>query len=152
MESVVVLANLLNREIKSRPNGKPDKSAIEAAFHEYQETREARVKKIFDLSSLITRLQAWDNVVLRLAACFVIPWQRDAKIAEEMGTIIKAAPKLDYVPLAECKKGLVMWDDEKSVTSLKGGDLFSGVRRKQIRLIGVLLAFSSLVWLMLLKG
>lgn len=71
------------------------------------------MKEIMEFSSLLTKLQAWDTVLLRLVATWVIPYQPDRRIADQLGDLIRRAPRLEYVPVGEgFARGVMPWADE----------------------------------------
>ena len=114
MESIVVLCNHLHRTLALH-GGRPSKATIHTMFSAYQKEREPRMKEIMDFSSLLTKLQAWDNVWLRFLATWVIPYQPDRRIADQLGdSIIRKAPKLCFVDVGpEFKRGKMTWADEE---------------------------------------
>ncbi|KAH8645851.1 putative FAD-dependent monooxygenase [Tricladium varicosporioides] len=145
MESVVVLANALNKAVKTDPKRKPGKAAIEALLAEYQAERYPRMKKVIEFSGLATKIQAWDNIFYK-AVSRIMPYLPDTAFANECAKIIKGAPKLDYVPLPEDAKGLVEWDDE--VGTSPRVDIFkSAVTQSQIPLLVLFVLLSSCIYL-----
>ena len=58
---MAALTNLLNREVKSHPEGKPSKETLDAIFQVYQERQVPRTQKIKKFANLITRVQAWNG-------------------------------------------------------------------------------------------
>ena len=115
---------------------------------------------IMDFSSLITRLQAWDSVLLRFVASWVIPYQSDRKIADQLGEIIRAAPKLEYVGSGGGTKGeRLAWTGEvagensleagakRVVVKRPGVNRMKAVGRSLARLIGFSAALVSFIWL-----
>ena len=110
MESMVALTNLPNREVKSHPDGKPSKETFDAIFQEYQEGQIPRMQKITNVANLITCVQAWDSLWMKLMALWVVPVQSDRKLGQDPGDIIKGGVKLDFVPIREYKEKNVLWD------------------------------------------
>ncbi|TAQ86977.1 hypothetical protein B7494_g4680 [Chlorociboria aeruginascens] len=147
MESVAVLANLLNKAIKSHPRGKPGKTEIEAIFAQYQAERLPRVKKIIEFSGLVTKIQAWDSILLKVASR-ILPFMPERTLANETGKIIKAAPKLDYITLPVRPKGKVGYDDEK-LEALGHIDISkSMLKTTQVPLLGLFVVLSSCIYLL----
>ncbi|KAL8826054.1 MAG: hypothetical protein Q9170_007552, partial [Blastenia crenularia] len=78
MESVVVLCNHLHRTLSAHhhfqnpnnPNNtiRPSKPTLEAMCAAYQAERAPRMRQIMAFSSLLTKLQAWDSLLLRFLA------------------------------------------------------------------------------------
>lgn len=113
MESVAVLTNELHRLARTRPSGRPTQQAITAAFQRYQRLRSARVRKIHFVSGFITRLQAFDGVLMRFTARYVVPLLiGDRRIADQLGYLVRDSPKLDFIPLVS-RKGTMAWNDER---------------------------------------
>lgn len=115
MESVVVLSNHLRRMLDAHDGGKPSRATLSKVFAAYQKEREPRMKEIMDFSGLITRLQAWDSILLKFLANWIIPYQPDVKIADQLGDIVKKAPKLEFTELENFEVGRVKWEDENIV-------------------------------------
>ncbi len=108
MERMAALANLLYREVKSHPEGKPNKETLNVIFQEYQERQIPRTQKIMEFANLITRVQAWDGFWMKLMALWVVPFQSDKKLGRDLGNIIKGGVKLDFVPMREYKEKNVL--------------------------------------------
>ena len=53
--------------------------------------------KILDLSALLKRQQAWDGLLMRVLTKWEIPYQQDRSIADQLGEIIRTAPRLKFV-------------------------------------------------------
>lgn len=114
MESIVVLCNHINRTLVSHAGAKVSRATLAKTFANYQQQREGRMKEIMALSSLITRMQAWDNIVLKGLATWILPYQPDHKLTDQMAELIRRAPKLDYVSVNKgMSKGRVKWTDEE---------------------------------------
>lgn len=146
MESVTVLVNLLNRAVKAHSGRRPSKAALDIIFREYQQRCVMRMHKIMGFSSVITRVQAWDGLRMKTVALYVLPYQRDRKMSNDIGEIIKHAPKLDFVPTAHYKPRRIEWEDEKRSTGLpEEWRSHSLLKKKQI-LLGAIVATSSLFW------
>ncbi|KGO77075.1 Monooxygenase, FAD-binding [Penicillium italicum] len=113
METVVVLCNHLRRTVVAHGGGKVSRATLGKTFAKYQTEREQRMRKIMQISSLITRIQAWDSIGLKLLATWVLPYQSDHKLSDQMAELMKVAPKLDYVDVdGGFARGRVSWDDE----------------------------------------
>lgn len=113
IESVAVLTNELHRLARTTPSGRPTQQAITATFQRYQQLRSARVRKIHFVSGFITRLQAFDGVLMRFTARYVVPLLiGDRRIADQLGYLVRDSPKLDFIPLVS-RKGTMAWNDER---------------------------------------
>ena len=88
MESMAALTNLPNREVKSHPDGKPSKETFDVIFQEYQERQIPRTQKVTEFANLITRVQAWDGLWMKLMALWVVPVQSGKKLGQDPGDII----------------------------------------------------------------
>ena len=149
MESMAALTNLLNREVKSHPEGKPNKETLEALFQEYQERQIPRTQKIMKFANLITRVQAWDGFWMKLMALWIVPFQSDKKLGQDLGDIIKGGVKLDFVPIREYKEKNILWDDEKRPEQeFSRNKMWDLAKAQQIPLLGMFVALSSALWLM----
>ena len=118
MESVVVLANLLNKAVKEHPHGKPDRAALQKLLAEYQKKRQKRLQEFIDFSSLATKMQAWETIWYKLFSR-IVPFLPDNSFAKQASALFKAAPKLDFVPVPGNPQGTVKWDDEVAKTETK---------------------------------
>lgn len=113
MESIAVLCNHLNRLAKRQQGVPPSRAKLAHAFTAYQAERKTRMREIMQYSSFITKLQAKDGLIFDFAAHYVVPFLPDSLIANDLGRIIRAAPKLDYVDVpASFGRGSVPWADE----------------------------------------
>lgn len=149
MESVALLTNLLNREIRAHPEANPSKDTLEALFQEYQEKQIPRTRKIMKFANLITRVQAWDGFWMKLMALWVVPFQSEKKLGQDLADIIKGGVKLDFVPIGEYRKKKILWDDEAQPEMVTPGDRFwSLVKQPEVPILGLLVALSSALWLM----
>ena len=149
MESMAALTNLLNREVKSHPESKPDKETLEAIFQEYQERQVPRKQKIMKFTNLITRVQAWDGFWMKLMALWVVPFQSDKKLGQHLEDIIKGGVKLDFVPIREYKEKNILWDDEKQPGKESFGDkMWNLTKLQQVPSLRILIALFSALWLM----
>ena len=113
IESVTVLANELNRLVKATRNCKPDSRAIGAAFQRYQEQCPGRMWWVSFLSAFVTRLQAWDGLLMYVMMRWLVPLVvGDERIAQQLGMLVRGSPKLDYVDI-EPRRGTIGWKDDK---------------------------------------
>lgn len=149
MESIALLTNLLNREIQAHPEAKPSKDTLNSLFQEYQEKQIPRTRKIMKFANLITRVQAWDGFWMKLMALWVVPFQSEKKLGQDLADIIKGGVKLDFVPIGEYKEKKVLWDDEASPEKTRSAErVWSLVKQPQVPILGLLVALSSALWLM----
>ena len=141
MESVAVLTNELYCLLETTSQGRPTEHAITSAFQRYQIQRVPRVRKIHFLSGLITRLQAWDGILMRCMARWIVPLLiGDERIADQLSYLIKDSPKLDFVE-SMSRKGTIAWSDEK----LRSDPEYRGSEAFDIRRLLALAAASALI-------
>ena len=147
IESVTVLTNCLHKMLllHSPPHStqkRPSKAAITAAFQQYQDQRMPRVRKVYLISWFITRLQAFDGVFMRCVAQWLVPNViGDARIADQLGYLVRNAPKLNFIPI-ESRRGTMGWKDDEML--LKGGRYS---RPRAIRAVAAVLILVGLWWL-----
>ncbi|KAK2624713.1 hypothetical protein QTJ16_005906 [Diplocarpon rosae] len=116
MESIVVLSNHLRHMMIQQQGSKPSLATLQRVFSAYQSERHLRVKEIMEFSSLITKVQAWDTPFHKFLANWVLPLQPDRAIADQLGQIIRGAPKLDFVSTRGFSAGSMGWNDESLET------------------------------------
>jgi hypothetical protein len=151
IESVVVLCNHLQRLLQEggASGTKPTDAALHAAFAAYQGERLKRMQDILAISSLITKVQAWDTPWHRFMATWLLPLQADRTTADQMSEIIKKGPKLEYVESKGFYTGRVPFDDEKAAGRGKGLKAAAGEPISSLflllRSLGALAAF-FVVW------
>ncbi|KAI9730796.1 MAG: hypothetical protein M1818_008076 [Claussenomyces sp. TS43310] len=112
MESIVVLCNHLHRVMKN--SEKLSTATIHDVFAAYQVERQERMRQIMELSSLITKVQAWDTLWHRVLSTYVLPLQPDRATADQIGDIVCKAPKLDYLSTRGFPSGRLQWKDKES--------------------------------------
>lgn len=146
MESVVSLVNKLNRVLKTHPSVKPTRAQLNTIFHTYQEERIPRMHKIMNFSRLITRVQAWDGILMKSVALYVLPWQNERKLGEQIGELIKGAPKFDFIPMSQYNKRRIRWDDEVRPAAKSKRENNTSLLRVQFTFLSAFfLALSSLM-------
>ncbi|KAL9127723.1 MAG: hypothetical protein Q9217_003453 [Psora testacea] len=112
MESVVVLCNHIRQMMVNQCGAKPSLATLNKTFAAYQAERQPRMKQIMDFSSLITDVQAWRTPLYKFVATWVLPLQPDRAVADQIGEIVRDAPKLDFVDVGDFAKGRLTWKDE----------------------------------------
>lgn len=101
IESIVVLTNHLHRVLAAHSGARPSRHTLSRLFAAYQAERLPRMAPIVDISSLLTRVQAWDGLAMRILATWILPYQRDRAIADQLGEIFRTAPRLEFVDAVE---------------------------------------------------
>ena len=144
MESAVVLANEINRAVKAHPNKRPSKVEIGDAFQRYQAQRVPRVKEIFDMSWMVTRMQAYDGWLNYLLMRWILPSVGLDMLAKNVAKLCSTAPKLDYVPIKE-QQGTVEWAKQKPYEPSKQSTAAQALMLPLV--LGTFFA-SSVVWWM----
>lgn len=148
IESVVVLCNHLQRLLQEGAGAKPSDGALDAVFAAYQAERLKRMQDILAVSSLITKVQAWDTPWHKFMATWLLPLQADRTTADQMSEIIRKGPKLEYVDLKGFHTGRIPFDDEKAAgrgLALKGAGAPLSSFFLLLRSLGALAAF-FVVW------
>ena len=116
--------------------------------------------EILKFSTLLTKLQAWDGALMRVFATWVLPYQQDRKVADQLGEIIRTASRLDFVDVGEgFERGRIGWADEeedkgkgekrnmgKVEKVRKGGKM--RWESQILQLLGAMSALIGFVWLM----
>ncbi|OQE00300.1 hypothetical protein PENVUL_c054G07904 [Penicillium vulpinum] len=118
MESVVSLCNQIQTMMVKQCGAQPSLATLTQAFAAYQTERQGRVKQVMEYSGLITKVQAWSSPIHWFLANWVLPLQPDRAIADDLGEIIRGAPKLNYVDLGEFASGKLEWKYGNPVGSL----------------------------------
>lgn len=148
IESVAVLCNHLQRLLQEGGAAKPTAAALDAVFAAYQAERLKRMQDILAVSSLITKVQAWDTRWHRFMATWLLPLQADRTTADQMSEIIRKGPKLEYVALEGFRKGRIPFDDEREAgrgKALEGAAAPISSLFLLLRSLGALAAF-FVVW------
>ncbi|KAI0842701.1 FAD binding domain protein [Hypoxylon sp. FL0890] len=117
MESVVALCNCIQEMMVAQRGAKPSRATIEKAFAKYQAKQKDRAREVMNVSGQITKLQAWYTPLYKFAANWVSPYLPDRTIANQLGEVIRKAPKLDYVNFADFKNNRLPWkyNDQNTV-------------------------------------
>ncbi len=152
MESIIVLTNHLQRCLTHHGGARTSRHTLAALFAAYQRERVPRMAEILKFSALLTRLQAWDGPLMRVLATWVLPYQRDRGVADQLGEIIRRAPRLEFVGVEkDFERGRMEWADEEGekgkVQRVRGeGKLL--LRSQLLQLLGAMGALIGIVWLM----
>ncbi|KAK2024715.1 FAD binding domain-containing protein [Colletotrichum zoysiae] len=117
MEDAVVLANELYAAVARHPNKKPSDTELRTVLHRYQEERVKRAKEIMVPSWLVTRLQAYDGWPFYIIQRWILPIVGLGVIGNGVADSCSTAPKLDYVPLPDEKKGTLPWKYRRRETA-----------------------------------
>lgn len=112
MESAVDLANSIHRAVTAHPNKKPSDVEIRDALQGYENSRRDRVKEIYRVSWMLTRLQAYDGWLSYIAQRWVLPLIGLDFVAKNVAQTCSEAPKLEYVFVDE-DRGSLGWKDSK---------------------------------------
>ena len=153
MESVVVFCNHLRQMMGHQCGAKPSLATLNKTFAAYQRERQPRVKHIMEYSSLITSVQAWRTPFYKFIGTWVLPLQPDRAVADQLGEIIRGAPKLDFVDVQGFSSGRLPWKDEGPKNGLRtdGQNKNEGWLGKKLALSGQMvsaaLAFGVFVFI-----
>lgn len=151
MESAVSLANMIHRTVSLHPNKKPSDVEMRAALQSYQDVRLKRVKDIFNVSWMLTRLQAYDGWLMYLVQRWVMPVVGLDFVAKNVAQTCSEAPKLDYVQFDE-DSGTLGWKQKKeagklqTVASKKKKTTWDGGIEQILPMLFGALVFSSALW------
>ena len=152
MESVVVLCNHLRQMMVNQNGAKPSLATLNKTFAAYQTERLARVKHIMEYSSLITNVQAWRTPLYKFVANWVLPLQPDRAVADQLGEIIRGAPKLDFVDVADFASGRLPWKDgnnkaeEQKKSKIVGGGPSSSWLAQLAQIMSAAMAIGMVVF------
>ena len=151
MESAVSLANTIHRAVNMHPNKKPSDAEMRVALQSYQDSRLKRVKEIYDVSWMLTRLQAYDGWLMYLIQRWVMPIIGLDFVAKNVAQTCSEAPKLDYVQFNE-DKGTLGWKEKEGACNVQ----VVGPKKKTIwdrgveqilpMMFGAMVFSSALLW------
>ena len=119
MESVVVLCNHLRQMMVHQCGVRPSMATLNKAFAAYQKECKPRMKHVMQYSSLITNVQAWRTPLYKFLGTWVLPLQPDRAVADQLGEIVRGAPKLDFVDVRDFPSGRLSWKDEISKSEMQ---------------------------------
>ena len=155
MESAVALANTIHRTLALHPNKKPSNVEMRLALQTYQDSRLARVKDIFTVSWMLTRLQAYDGWLMYLVQRWVMPVIGLDFVAKNVARTCSEAPKLDYVEFEE-ESGTLGWKEKEGAMvgkapvekkkKKKAEGWYGGAEKILPMVFGGLVLFSSALW------
>ncbi|KAK1141701.1 hypothetical protein N8T08_008799 [Aspergillus melleus] len=120
MENAVDLANAIHRAVTAHLNKKPSDVEIRDALQGYEKSRRGRVKGIYLVSWVLTRLQAYDGWLNYIAERWILPCIGLDFVAKQVARTCSEAPKLDYVPIDE-DNGTLGWKDNKPAAKRSEG-------------------------------
>ncbi|KAF7681038.1 fad binding domain-containing protein [Alternaria burnsii] len=109
IEGAVRLANELHTLVNRHPNKKPTDTEVRNAFQAYQELHKPRVKELFDISWMMTRMQAYDGWLMYFIQRWVLPTTGLEIVALQVAKACLRAPKLSYIPFKE-RVGSLPWE------------------------------------------
>lgn len=100
IEDAAALVNRLHRALKATPDGSSLSSGdIEDLLGEFNRARYRRVREIYQGSRMVVRLQARQNLFLKLLGRYYLPYRGEVA-ADAASKIIAPAEHLDFLPLA----------------------------------------------------
>lgn len=82
-----------------RENPKSALKQLTEVFNQYITGQMPRAKTVVDLSGQITRPEAQDSWILKVAARHIVPWVSDGLKAKLYASFSKGGPWLEYFPL-----------------------------------------------------
>ena len=135
MESAAVLVNQLQPLLKA--GVRPSRAQIVAALQKYQDLRLPRMQQIMSYSRFHTRTQAWRYWPFKMFALYVVPLLGDRFLADDVGAILRGAPRIDFLPCTWPKSNRGFDDEKTALQVTKAG---------KAPALSILVAFSSLLW------
>lgn len=111
MEDAAVLANLLHRELKKTPSGKPSAQQITDLFQYYQNQRKRWVTRLYEISGQTMRRHTWETIKDQFFTRYLLP-RNLPLMATGMAVVISRGPLLDYLPLSQVRAGNEHWKVE----------------------------------------
>jgi 2-polyprenyl-6-methoxyphenol hydroxylase-like FAD-dependent oxidoreductase len=112
MESVVQICNQLHELMEHQQGAKPSRAALREIFTAYQKERHPRVLAVFKYASLTTKIQAWDSWFLKFVAEWIFPYLPGNFISNRVAELVKAAPKINFLPSESFMGAKVAWEKE----------------------------------------
>ncbi|POR35297.1 FAD-dependent urate hydroxylase [Tolypocladium paradoxum] len=110
IESVTVLTNLLRKALVDKKGpGKLKVSELKNVLEEFQAQQLPRAQAIFEVSSSVSRAQAWDSLWLKFTSIYIAPRSNPRALPDGLGEIMRAAPILDFVPVGKWPEGRLEW-------------------------------------------
>jgi FAD dependent monooxygenase len=127
IESVVVLANVLQRLVAHNPdpNYHPTQAELSDLFTQYQSTRYTRVKQYMRLSGSITRMRSYQSIWKRIWISHIdtLPFMQRIGAKRLVAGLAKA-PKLEYVGTRTINENAKGWHfGQEMDTQMSGGGL-----------------------------
>jgi hypothetical protein len=121
LESVAVLTNHLRRILIDNNWARPSGREIEKLLSAYQTERLARMKYVMQFSGEVTKVQAWHRPLDKFLATWLVPVLPDRTFGDQLGRIISAAPKLDFIDASDFPSGRMPWQDEADTRAKRVG-------------------------------
>ncbi|KAF1808473.1 FAD/NAD(P)-binding domain-containing protein [Eremomyces bilateralis CBS 781.70] len=121
IESVVVLANGLNRLIKrcETVGRRPSTEELSAVFDEYKEIRYPRAKKHHDLTGYITRFDAYDGFMYPTLQWLMPRITGKEYMINLFVELVRPGRKLDFLDERVRRRGTMKWEDELTMDEKK---------------------------------
>lgn len=111
METVFVLTNHLH-SLLTEDRKIIKTSDLDNVFEKCQVQQMPRAQAIYEISSLVTRAQAWDTPWLKFSSLYMAPHADPSGLPNAVGEIVRKAPVLDFLPLdREWPKGVMAWEN-----------------------------------------
>lgn len=125
-QGMVVLTNKLRKLLEKDPN--PDTASIKRVFKGYQKNRKTIAKTTMMISSIYTRILAWDNQLYKFCDFAAPSFGGDVTLLNLMASpIVKRGVTFDFVQENDHKTGKVAWKNpkkkkkEQRVVKARGG-------------------------------
>ncbi|KAL4900544.1 hypothetical protein BDW74DRAFT_182630 [Aspergillus multicolor] len=143
IDGVVHLANLLRGAVQAAAGARPSMADLHRVFGQYQTRHLPRAKAVFEMSRMVTQVQAWDTLMMKYMSLYVAPYSDERAMPNELGKIVRAGPLLDFCPVPEWPRAKMEWDSEGVKTAETGAGR-SGLLKSLI--LGATVAIPLFLW------
>ncbi|KAH7316935.1 FAD binding domain-containing protein [Stachybotrys elegans] len=111
VQDVTALCNGIHAAVARDPARCPDLGVLKQVFEEYQNARSAIIARCLQLSSIVTRLQAWANTIYFVASRYILCWPflEISFLRYVASRRIGGSLVLDYITGEEPLHGFVGW-------------------------------------------
>lgn len=139
IESAAVLSNLLSQAINTNKGTLPlAENEISAIFKQYHQIRVSKVSQACTLSAIMTRIEAMDNWLYRMAAVRVLPSLGEEKFFMLEAEMLLGADRINFIP-DKTQPSIIPWQGW-TVEQLAADHKITWVSSQKIVLIIALVA------------
>jgi hypothetical protein len=119
IESVVVLTNHLHQFLADNNQAKPSGAELQKVFHAYQTERYDRVNNIYKFSNFVNEAQGWSTWWYWFMSTWLVPLLPQRLLADQLGGILSAGAKLDFVDVGNFPSGRMPWKNSAKTEASK---------------------------------